>query len=30
MLNFRSAFEFLFKSFDISGDTKTIEKMEKE
>lgn len=30
MLNFRSIFEFLFKSFDISGDTKIIEKMEKE
>lgn len=28
MLNFRSTFEFLFKSFDISGDTKLIEKLE--
>lgn len=27
-INFRSAFEFLFKSFDISGDTKMIEKLE--
>lgn len=30
MLNFRKTFEFLFKSFDISWDTKTIEKMEQE
>lgn len=30
MLNFRSTFEFLFKSFDISGDTKMIQKMEQE
>lgn len=29
-INFRWAFEFLFKSFDISGDTKLIEKMEDE
>ncbi|MBW7954794.1 hypothetical protein H3C61_03195 [Candidatus Gracilibacteria bacterium] len=28
MLNFRKIFEFLFKSFDISGDTKLIEKLE--
>lgn len=30
MLNFRSTFEFLFKSFDISWDTKMIQKMEQE
>jgi hypothetical protein len=30
MLNFRKTFEFLFKSFDISWDTKMIEKMEQE
>lgn len=30
MLNFRLIFEFLFKSFDISWDTKVIEKMEQE
>ncbi|MDD5770046.1 MAG: hypothetical protein PHE25_03695 [Candidatus Gracilibacteria bacterium] len=30
MINFRKTFEFLFKSFDISGDTKLIEKLETE
>ena len=29
-INFRSVFEFLFKSFDISWDTKLIEKLEKD
>ncbi|MGE4444420.1 MAG: hypothetical protein AB7E37_05515 [Candidatus Altimarinota bacterium] len=28
MINFRSVVEFLFKSFDIAGDTKLIEKLE--
>ena len=30
VINFRSAIEFLFKSFDISWDTKSLEKLEKE
>lgn len=30
VINFRSVIEFLFKSFDISWDTKTLEKLEKE
>lgn len=30
MLNFKKVFEFLFKSFDISWDTKLLEKLEKD
>lgn len=30
VINFRKAIEFLFKSFDISWDTKSLEKLEKE